>query len=77
MSSLRARVRNGRLLLDEPTDLPEGTVLDLVADDESDDLTPAEREALDVHLASSWASATDGKTRPASEVIEELRRRGS
>lgn len=39
MSQLRARVENGRLVLDEPTTLPEGTVIDLVADDEGDDLS--------------------------------------
>ena len=33
MSGLRARVQNGRLVVDEPTALPEGTVLDLVVDD--------------------------------------------
>jgi hypothetical protein len=32
--SVRATVRNGRLIVDQPTDLPEGTVLDLVVDDE-------------------------------------------
>ena len=39
MIPFRARVENGRLVLDEPTTLPEGTVIDLVADDEGDDLT--------------------------------------
>ena len=33
MSPLRARVEKGRLVLDEPTTLPDGTVIDLVADD--------------------------------------------
>lgn len=47
MERLRARVRQGRLVPDEPTDLPEGTVLDLLADDEGDDLDDAERTALD------------------------------
>ena len=42
---LRARVENGRLVLDEPTTLPEGTVVDLVVDDGGDDLTD-ERRAL-------------------------------
>jgi hypothetical protein len=28
----RARVRNGRLVVDEPTDLPEGTEVELVAE---------------------------------------------
>jgi hypothetical protein len=46
MSPLRARVENGRLVLDEPTTLPDGMVIDLVADDEGDDLTDQERKAL-------------------------------
>ena len=29
-SALQARVHNGRITLDEPTDLPDGTVLELV-----------------------------------------------
>jgi hypothetical protein len=31
--TVRACVRNGRLVVDEPTDLPEGTEVELVADD--------------------------------------------
>ncbi len=38
MSAHRAKVHGGRLVLDEPTALPEGSVLDLVLDDEGDDL---------------------------------------
>lgn len=38
MSSLRARADNGRLLLDEPTDLPDGLELDLVVDDQGEAL---------------------------------------
>jgi hypothetical protein len=33
----RAVVRGGRIVLDEATSLPNGTVLNLVADDEGDD----------------------------------------
>jgi hypothetical protein len=75
MSPLRARVEKGRLVLDEPTTLPEGTVLDLVADDEGDDLTDAERRALHEALASSWRSADAGRLRSASEILDELRQR--
>ena len=46
MTPLQARVENGRLLLDEPTELPDGTVAALVADDEGDHLTEHERLAL-------------------------------
>lgn len=73
--SVRARVKNGRLILDEPTSLPEGTVVDLVADDEDDDLTEDERRALHDALSLSWQSTEAGRLRPASAIIEELRRR--
>ena len=75
MSPLRARVENGRLVLDEPTTLPEGTVIELVADDEGDDLTDDERRALHDVLSSSWQSAEEGRLRPASATLDELRRR--
>ena len=39
-------MKSDGLVLDEPTNLPEGTVIDLVADDEGDDLTDEERRAL-------------------------------
>ena len=34
MSAVRARIVKGRLVLDEPTTLPEGTIVNLVADGE-------------------------------------------
>ena len=53
MTGLRARVEKGRLVLDEPTTLPEGTLVDLLADDEGDDLTDDERCALHETLSAS------------------------
>jgi hypothetical protein len=75
MSPLRARVEKGRLVLDEATTLPEGTVIDLVADDEGDDLTDGERQALHDALTASWKSAEAGRLRPASAILDTLRRR--
>lgn len=75
MSGLQARVEKGRLVLDEPTSLPEGTVVDLVVDDEGDDLTADERSALHDALSASWKSAEAGRLRPASDILDELRRR--
>ena len=46
MSALRARVGKGRLVLEEATTLPEGAVVNLVADDEGDDLTSGEQRAF-------------------------------
>jgi hypothetical protein len=75
MSPIQARVEKGRLVLDEPTTLPEGTVVDLVADDGGDDLTDDEREALHDALAASRRSAEAGQLRPAPAILDELRRR--
>jgi hypothetical protein len=76
MSRLRARVENGRLVVDEPTSLPEGTVLDLVVDHEGDDLTVEERRALhDEALSATWTSAEAGRLRAASAIFDELRQR--
>jgi hypothetical protein len=75
MSCLRARVEKGRLILDEPTTLPEGIVLDLVLDDEGDDLTEDERRALHEALSASSESAEAGRLRRASAILDELRQR--
>ena len=75
MSPLRARVENGRIIVHEPTSLRDGTVIDLVADDEGDDLSDDERHALHDALAKSAESAQAGRVRPASALLDELRRR--
>lgn len=74
MSPLRARVENGRILLNQPTTLKEGTVIDLVVDDDGDDLSDEERKALHEALGESLKSAEAGVGRPAAEVIKQLRK---
>jgi hypothetical protein len=75
MGPIRARVKNGRLIIDERTDLPEGTVLDLILDDEGDNLTPEERTALHGELRRAARESKKGKTKPAAKVLAELRSR--
>lgn len=75
MQTLKARVRDGRLVLDQATGLPEGTELELAAADPGDDLDDAERAALHAALSEAWASARAGDLRPAEELVEELRSR--
>ena len=72
---MKAIVRGGRLRLDEPSSLAEGTILELVLDDEGDDLDATERRALHDAISRAWASAKSGRVRPAQVVIDELRRR--
>jgi len=64
-----------RLQLDALASLPEGSVLELVADDERDELGEAERMALNAALSRAWMSARAGHRRPASDVIESVRKR--
>ena len=68
-------MEKGRVVLDEPTTLPEGTVISLVIDDEDDDLTDEERQALHDALSASWKSAEAEHLRPASAILDELRQR--
>lgn len=75
MGPIRARVKNGRLIVDMPTKLPEGTVWDLVFDDEGDDLTSEERKVLHDEIRRSVRAVKKGKTRPAAQVLAELRAR--
>jgi predicted transcriptional regulator len=79
MLSLKANVRNGRLVLDEPTELPEGAVVDLVAigGDALDDLDEEERQALHAALEEGIAQDDAGDTVDADEVLARLRARAS
>jgi len=45
MQPLKAKVHNGRLVLDEPTDLPEGTEVEVMLVDDAD-FDPEERARL-------------------------------
>ena len=67
---LHARVTNGRLVIEEPTDLPEGTVLELVPVDDMDD---EERAALDAALDEGIAQAARGEALDADDVLRRLR----
>lgn len=47
MQLAKAHVKNGRLVLDEPTDLPEGTEVTLsITDDDGGDYDDEERERI-------------------------------
>lgn len=73
MKTMRARVQNGRLVVDEPTNLPEGTQLNLAIADDWDDLDDEERKALHAAISEGWASLRAGDRIPAEDVIRELR----
>ncbi len=71
MRVLKAHVKGGRLLLDEPTDLPEGAEVELVLPAEEFD--PGERTRLDAALERSMAQARAGRFVDSEIVIRKLR----
>lgn len=75
MTPLKAKVQKGRLVLDEATDLPDGTEVDLVPADWWDDLDEEGRRLLEEALASSEIDVAEGRLLPAKVVLDRLRRR--
>jgi hypothetical protein len=67
--TLKARVCGGRLVLDEPVDLPEGTEVDLVPADEGDQLDDADRARLHAALERSVREFRAGQVIGAAEVL--------
>lgn len=71
--SIRATVRGGRLVVDEPTELPEGTELELVVDDGGSYMTEDEIAKLNASLKIGFDQAKRGEGVPFEEVLQKLR----
>jgi hypothetical protein len=70
MTPVKAIVKHGRLIVDEPTDLPDGTELELLPVDDMDD---AERAALMASIERGLAQVDGGEGVPAAEALRRLR----
>lgn len=70
MRAVKAHVKGGRLLVDEPTDLPDGAEVELtfVEEEHGQD----ERARLDAALATSLAQARAGQLLDGDTVIRKL-----
>lgn len=73
--TIKARVTAGRLVLNEPTDLPDGTEVELLPLDPGDWLDDADRAALDKALRDSNADVAADRLIDAEEILKELRAR--
>jgi hypothetical protein len=71
--TLKARVRAGRLVIDVPTDLPEGTEVELLPLDPGDWLDDGDRAALHDALRQSDGDLEAGRLVSAEDVLRELR----
>jgi hypothetical protein len=72
MQALTAKVRNGRLVLDEPTNLPEGAEVPVTLVD-ADDLTDEERAALHASIERGIADVEAGRVVDHARIKEVLR----
>ena len=82
MQPLRAHVKNGRLVLDEPTELPEGEVVELVPLDDvlangGDYLDDEERARLNQSIERGLEDVKAGRTVDARKVLDDLRARAA
>jgi hypothetical protein len=73
--TLKARVKAGRLIVDEPTDLPEGTEIELLPLDPGDWLDDEDRAALHQALSDSDQDVKAGRLVDADTILRELRLR--
>jgi hypothetical protein len=73
--TFKARVKAGRLVFDEPTDLPEGTEVELLPLDPGDWLEEEDRAALHEALKDSDDDVKSGRLVDADAILRELRSR--
>jgi hypothetical protein len=73
MAVLRGRVTGGHIVVDEPTDLPDGTELTLVVLDADDEMTADERADLDAMIARGRADIAVGKGVSSEELLARVR----
>ena len=71
MPMLKARVRNGRLVLDEPTSLPEGSEIELHLV-EDDGMSDDEHRRLHSSITRGIADGRAGRETDLDDLIDEL-----
>jgi hypothetical protein len=72
---LKAHIVNGKIVVDQPVDLPDGAELDVYLYDASaEQMSLDERAALARELEASAAEADRGQLVDAEDVLDELRR---
>lgn len=72
---VRNKSQSERTSVDDPALMLDSTSLHDFIPDEDDGLSADERAALHAQLEASWRSAQEGRVRPASELLAELRAR--
>ncbi|MCA9549934.1 MAG: hypothetical protein KC933_07860 [Myxococcales bacterium] len=71
--ALKAVVRDGHIHFDEPVDLPDGTVLQLVLDDEAEAMDAEEFARLDAALVRAATALDAGQGVDGEALLARLR----
>ena len=72
MAVLRGRIESGRIVVDEPINLPDGTEVEITVA-ETDEMTAEERAELDASLERGMGQAARGEGISAEEMLRRLR----
>jgi hypothetical protein len=71
--NFRGQVHSGRLIVDEPIDLPDGSEVTLSVVEDGDELDDEDRARLHEAIRAGQAELDRGEGIPAAEVIAKLR----
>lgn len=75
MTALKAHVINGKIVVDESVDLPDGSEVRVyLYDAAAEEMSAQDRAALEQRLERSLGQADAGELIDADEVLDELQR---
>ena len=72
MGTLKAVVKNGRAIIEEAVDYPDGTELELRIVGLEDEMSPDELARFDSEVDSAYTELKSGKGIPAARILERL-----
>lgn len=75
VKTIRAHVRNGQIVLDEPVELPDGTLVEVLVPLGEESMTPEEQAEIEREVDLSWAEYQRGEYIEARELIRQSKSR--
>ncbi len=73
--TLRAHVEKGRIVVDEPVELPDGTPMHVTVVDDGDQLDDEDRARLHAALDQAQGEIDRGEGMPADQYLAKMRTR--
>ena len=76
MTLVRGHVKDGRIVVDDPVDLPEGAAVEIAVLGDDEALSAEERAEVDAAIDEGIDQAERGETSPIEDVLRRLRANG-